>query len=146
MELPNLVFFISLIFFWFFIKPYLYFKSSKKLKLPPGPTGLPIIGSRPNQSLAKIHGPLMTLKLGSITTVIASSPETAKEILQKRDKTFSVPDAVASQPNHEATIAWVPPDNLPKGMTPENLDMEEQFGVTLRKAIPLVAVPNVEKK
>ncbi|WMV34646.1 hypothetical protein MTR67_028031 [Solanum verrucosum] len=35
---------------------------------------------------------------------------------------------------------------LPKGMTPENLDMEEQFGVTLRKAIPLVAVPNVEKK
>lgn len=31
---------------------------------------------------------------------------------------------------------------LQKGMTPENLDMEEQFEViTLRKAIPVVAVP-----
>ncbi|PHT79022.1 hypothetical protein T459_17074 [Capsicum annuum] len=32
---------------------------------------------------------------------------------------------------------------LQKGMTPENLDMEEQFEViTLRKAIPVVAVPS----
>lgn len=30
---------------------------------------------------------------------------------------------------------------LPDGMTPEKLDMEEQFGVTLKKAIPLVAIP-----
>ncbi|KAK4365799.1 hypothetical protein RND71_013679 [Anisodus tanguticus] len=122
MELPILLFCISLIFSWFIIKPYLNFKSSRKL--PPGPTGLPIIGSllqlgpRPNRSLdelAKVHGPLMTLQLGSVTTVIASSPETAKEILQKHDKTFSartVPDAVASQPNREATMAWVPPDNM----------------------------------
>ncbi|XP_070003751.1 cytochrome P450 76T24-like [Nicotiana sylvestris] len=92
--------------------------------LPPGPPGLPIIGSllelgsRPNQSLAelaKIHGPLMTLKLGSVTTIVASSPETAKEILHKHDETFSartVPVAVAAQPNLEATVAWINGDHL----------------------------------
>ncbi|XP_059299290.1 geraniol 8-hydroxylase-like isoform X2 [Lycium ferocissimum] len=113
MELPILLFCISLIFCWFIIKPFLYSKSSRKL--PPGPTGLPIIGSllelgpRPNRSLAElaeIYGPLMTLKLGSVTTIIASSPETAKEILQIHDKTLSartVPHVVASQPNVEAT-------------------------------------------
>ncbi|XP_059299291.1 geraniol 8-hydroxylase-like [Lycium ferocissimum] len=121
MELPIILFCISLIFWWFIIKPYVY---SKSRKLPPGPTGIPIVGSllelgsKPNQSLAelaKIYGPLMTLKLGSVTTIIASSPETAKEILQKHDKTFSartVPHVVASQPNPEATLAWVPADNM----------------------------------
>ncbi|CAN4099799.1 unnamed protein product [Withania somnifera] len=123
MELPILLLCISLIFYWFFIKSVIFNFSKSSRKLPPGPTGLPIIGSllelgsRPNRSLAelaKTHGPLMTLKLGSIATVIASSAETAKEILQKHDKTFSartVPDAVASQPNPEATLGWVPPDN-----------------------------------
>ncbi|KAM3375387.1 hypothetical protein P3S68_014101 [Capsicum galapagoense] len=123
MELPILLLCISLIFCCFFIKP-LVLNSKSSRKLPPGHTGLPIIGSllnlgsRPNRSLAelaKIHGPLMTLKLGSVTTVIASSPETAKEILQKHDKTFSacvVPDAVTAQPNPEATMAWVPADNM----------------------------------
>ncbi|PHT45599.1 hypothetical protein CQW23_14757 [Capsicum baccatum] len=120
MELPIL---LLCIFCWFFIKP-LILNSKSSRKLPPGPTGFPIIGSllelgsKPNRSLAelaKIHGPLMTLKLGSITTVIASSPETAKEILQKHAKIFSartVFNAAASQPNPEATIAWVPPDNM----------------------------------
>ncbi|TMW97813.1 hypothetical protein EJD97_004941 [Solanum chilense] len=118
MELLILLFSISLIFF------IILNITKSTTKLPPGPTGFPIIGSllqlgsKPNQSLAelaKIHGPLMTLKLGSITTVIASSPETAKEILQKHDKTFSgrtISDAVSSQPNREATLAWVPPDNM----------------------------------
>ncbi|XP_009626636.1 geraniol 8-hydroxylase [Nicotiana tabacum] len=122
MELPILsifLFFISLL--WFIIKPYLH---SKARKLPPGPTGLPIIGSllklgsKPNRSLAelaKIHGPLMTLKLGSVTTIVASSADIAKEILHKHDETFSariVPVAVAAQPNPEATLAWVNGDHL----------------------------------
>lgn len=32
---------------------------------------------------------------------------------------------------------------LPDGMPPEDLDMEEQFGVTLRKAAPLCAIPTL---
>ncbi|XP_006353721.1 geraniol 8-hydroxylase-like [Solanum tuberosum] len=35
---------------------------------------------------------------------------------------------------------------LPDGMDPEKLNMEEQFGVSLRKAVPLVAVPSMEVK
>ncbi|XP_060212491.1 geraniol 8-hydroxylase-like isoform X2 [Lycium barbarum] len=120
MELPILLIF-SLSFFWFIIKPYVQSKSRKNL--PPGPTGLPIIGSllklgsKPNQSLtklAKIHGPLMTLKLGSLTTIVVSSADVAKEILHKHDETFSariVPVAVAAQPNPEGTIAWVNGDH-----------------------------------
>ncbi|CAN4099801.1 unnamed protein product [Withania somnifera] len=34
---------------------------------------------------------------------------------------------------------------LPDGMAPEKLDMEEQFGVSLRRANPLVAIPSMER-
>ncbi|PKI49976.1 hypothetical protein CRG98_029650, partial [Punica granatum] len=91
-------------------------------KLPPGPSGFPILGSllnlgaRPHESLfhmARRHGPLMTLRLGFVTTVVASSPEAAKEVLGKHDKTFSdrlIPDVIMAQPNPESTLAWVPGD------------------------------------
>ncbi|KAJ7976563.1 Cytochrome P450 family protein [Quillaja saponaria] len=90
---------------------------------PPGPTGLPILGNlhqlgpRPHESLSnlsKIYGHLMSLRLGSVTVIIASSPSTAQEILHKHDQTFSnrpVPDSVASQPHVEGTLAWVPGDH-----------------------------------
>ncbi|XP_009777846.2 geraniol 8-hydroxylase-like [Nicotiana tabacum] len=119
MELHTILLLCISLFCWFFFKTYLH---SKSRKLPPGPTGFPIIGSllelgsKPHHSLAnlaKIHGPLMTLKLGSVTTIVASSPETAKEILQKHDKTLSartVTDAITAQPNPEATLAWVTGD------------------------------------
>lgn len=120
MELSILIIFI-ISFFWFIIKPYI---NSESKKLPPGPTGLPIIGSllelgsKPNQSLAelaKTHGPLMTLQLGSLTTIVVSSADVAKEILHRHDETFSarvVPAAVAAQPNPEATLAWVNGDHI----------------------------------
>ncbi|CAI0409396.1 unnamed protein product [Linum tenue] len=66
--------------------------------LPPGPARIPIIGNlhslgrNPHKSLAdlaKIHGPLMSLKLGQVTLIVASSPAAAKEILQKHDKVLS---------------------------------------------------------
>ncbi|OMP00099.1 Cytochrome P450 [Corchorus olitorius] len=97
---------------------FLFLRRSSAKNLPPGPINLPIIGSlhrlgtHPNQSLyelAKTYGPLMTLRLGYVTTIIASSAETAKLILQTHDQTFSdrpVPDAVASQPNPESTLGW----------------------------------------
>ncbi|XP_052210799.1 geraniol 8-hydroxylase-like [Diospyros lotus] len=122
MELYILLICISISWFFFFFFNPLHRRSSAK-KLPPGPAGLPLIGSlhslgpRPNQSLAelsKIYGPIMTLKLGSVTTVVASSADAAKAILQTHDHSFSgrpVPASVATQPNPDATIAWVPPDN-----------------------------------
>ncbi|KAE8670853.1 Detected protein of unknown function [Hibiscus syriacus] len=51
----------------------------------------------------------MTLRLGYVTTVVVSSAEIAKQVLLTHDETFSdhkVPDSVASQPNHESTLAW----------------------------------------
>ena len=99
------------------------FKKSHTKNLPPGPTGIPILGNlhqlgtHPHVTLhnmAKQFGPLMTLNLGSITTVVASSPDTTKEILHTHDQTFSnrpVPDSVAAQPHPEGTLAWVPGDH-----------------------------------
>ncbi|KAG6400309.1 hypothetical protein SASPL_137135 [Salvia splendens] len=89
-------------------------------KLPPGPTPLPIIGNihllgrNPHRSLAKLsrtYGPLMHLKLGSITTIVASSPEIAREILQKHDQTCSsraVPCVAQAMGHAEASMAWLP--------------------------------------
>ncbi|KAK7317424.1 hypothetical protein RJT34_01646 [Clitoria ternatea] len=87
-------------------------KSKAKSKLPPGPTPLPIIGNllqlgnKPHHSLAKlsdIHGPIMTLKLGQVTSIVISSAEMAKEVLQTHDLLLSnrtVPDAL-SVLNHD---------------------------------------------
>ncbi|PIA31294.1 hypothetical protein AQUCO_05100079v1, partial [Aquilegia coerulea] len=92
----------------------------RKTNLPPGPFPLPIVGSlfklgiKPHQSLAElatIYGPLMTLKLGSVTTIVVSSPAIAKEVLQKNDKIFSnrtIPDALRALDHHKHSMAWLP--------------------------------------
>ena len=60
--------------------------------LPPGPPPLPIFGNLinlgnkphiPLAELAKTYGPLMTLQLGQVPTVIISSAAVAKEALQE---------------------------------------------------------------
>ncbi|KAJ7972079.1 Cytochrome P450 family protein [Quillaja saponaria] len=112
---------LSITLFLFIIRTFL--NCSRHKNHPPGPTGLPILGNlhqlgpRPHESLSnlsKIYGHLMSLRLGSITVVIASSPSTAQEILHKHDQTFAnrpVPDSVAAQPHIEGTLAWVPGDH-----------------------------------
>ncbi|KAF8389635.1 hypothetical protein HHK36_024154 [Tetracentron sinense] len=89
-------------------------------KLPPGPVPLPIVGSlfklgdRPHESLAELaqtYGPLMTLKLGRITTVVVSSPSMAKEVLQNNDQAFAnrtIPDSVRALNHHEVSMVWLP--------------------------------------
>lgn len=91
-----------------------------RAKLPPGPIGLPLfgsllqIGAKPHKSLAKLakqYGPLITVQLGSVTNVVVSSAEMAKEIFQKHDADFSgksVPDAVAGGlRNHDVAMPWI---------------------------------------
>ncbi|KAK4428918.1 cytochrome [Sesamum alatum] len=92
----------------------------RSAKLPPGPYPFPIIGSilqlgqNPHQSLtklSKIYGPLMHLKLGSVDTVVVSSPEMAKEILQTHDQAFPLRMTTAATralDHHTTSVAFLP--------------------------------------
>ncbi|KAL0392083.1 UNVERIFIED_CONTAM: Ferruginol synthase [Sesamum radiatum] len=69
---------------------------------------------KPHQSLAelsKTYGPLMSLQLGSIYTVVVSSPELAKEVLQKHDQVFSgrtIAAAAQVHDHHKISMAYLP--------------------------------------
>ncbi|KAL2462989.1 Cytochrome [Forsythia ovata] len=89
-------------------------------KLPPGPYPFPIIGNilqlgkNPHQSLtklSKIYGPLMYLKLGSRNTIVVSSPDIAKQVLQKHDQVFSsrtIPAAATAYDHYKKSVGWLP--------------------------------------
>nr|AYV88900.1 cytochrome P450 oxidase CYP736A220 [Polygala tenuifolia] len=77
----------------------------KNKKLPPGPRGLPILGHlhllgdlphRNLQKLAQKYGHIMYLRLGSVPTIVVSSPQAAELFLKTHDLNF------ASRPSLEA--------------------------------------------
>ncbi|CAL5442255.1 unnamed protein product [Camellia sinensis] len=91
-------------------------KSSKNSprKLLPGPTPLPLIGNflklsdKPHKSLAelaKIYGPIMTIKLGQVNTVVISSPTMAKDLCFSNR---SIPDNVRAQNHNQFSATWMP--------------------------------------
>ncbi|KAK6918466.1 Cytochrome P450 [Dillenia turbinata] len=96
--------------------------SRKPAPLPPGPCGLPIIGNMlqlgtlPHQALAKLsktYGPVMSLKLGIMTTIVFSSSDVAEEVFKKHDKNFAnrtIFDAARALDHHKRSIAWQPAD------------------------------------
>lgn len=102
--------------------------ANHKLPLPPGPSSLPIfgnlleLGKKPHQSLAhlaKIHGPVIRLKLGQVTTIIISSADMAKEVLQTHDLLFSdrtVPHAVTVHNHDQYSLAFIPVSPLWRDM------------------------------
>ncbi|XP_076899027.1 6,7,8-trihydroxycoumarin synthase-like [Bidens hawaiensis] len=82
-----------------FLLPIIIRFLSKTRPLPPGPPGLPIIGNlhQLNVSehlseylwgLSKTYGPLMSLRIGRVQTLVVSSAEMAKEILKTNDLVF----------------------------------------------------------
>ncbi|KAJ0559094.1 putative ferruginol synthase [Helianthus annuus] len=108
---------LSCIIFFFFLLHAIYLHRNQRL--PPGPAGLPIIGNlldlgpKPHESLAKLsktYGPLMTIRMGTITNVVASTPEAAREILQRNDEACSgriIPDAAASLADNDVAMVWI---------------------------------------
>jgi len=70
----------------------------KRFRLPPGPSGwpliggLPLLGNMPHHSLyqlSKQYGPIMYMKLGTTDTVVVSSPKMAEACLKTNDLNFS---------------------------------------------------------
>ncbi|XP_059643246.1 geraniol 8-hydroxylase-like [Cornus florida] len=118
-----LSFILCVLFIWTSVQGLLSIANGTKAspgKLPPGPAPLPFIGNilklsnQPHKSLsdlAKTYGPIMTLKLGQITTVVISSSTMAREILQTQDLSFSnrfVPDAARARDHHLISVSWLP--------------------------------------
>lgn len=91
---------------------------------PPGPPrslGWPIIGllhiigKAPHRSLAtlsRFYGPVMSLRLGSLTTVVISSPEAAREVLKRLDHVFSAQafSETVTTISHQEDVSspWIP--------------------------------------
>ncbi|KAI3468364.1 hypothetical protein Pfo_025027 [Paulownia fortunei] len=96
------------------------FKAPKSSQASSGALSFSIVGNilqlgqNPHQSLAKLsktYGPLMSLQLGRIYAVVVSSPEIAKEILQKHDQAFSsrtIPAAAHAYDHHKISMAYLP--------------------------------------
>ncbi|KAM7254821.1 hypothetical protein ACFE04_020062 [Oxalis oulophora] len=104
---------IILLFFLFIILFTFFFATSRRSvhknvqKLPPGPRPLPIIGNlhllgtlphRSLYTLSKKYGPIMSLKLGQVPTIIVSSPQAAELFLKTHDIVF------ASRPIIQASV------------------------------------------
>ncbi|XP_020209422.1 geraniol 8-hydroxylase [Cajanus cajan] len=89
-------------------------------KLPPGPSLVSIIRNslelykKPQQTmakLAKVYGPIMRFKIGQSTTVIISSTDAAKEILQTHDTLFSDrtnPDITTAYNHNHYSLVFLP--------------------------------------
>ncbi|KAG0604366.1 hypothetical protein M758_10G166500 [Ceratodon purpureus] len=102
--------------------------------LPPGPTGLPIIGSlhllgqRPHERLAQMahkYKPLMSLYLGQKLCIVATSSETAMEFLKTQDNVFS------SRPPLRGAEIIFPKDISFSDITPEARQMRKIFHLQL---------------
>ncbi|XP_047983334.1 ferruginol synthase 1-like [Salvia hispanica] len=106
----------------FLITAATWFISSRQRRknLPPGPFPLPIVGNmlqlgtQPHETFAKLskkYGPLMSVNLGSLYTVIVSSPEMAKEIMHKHGQVFSgrtIAQAVEACGHDKISMGFLP--------------------------------------
>ncbi|BAT79695.1 hypothetical protein LR48_Vigan04g043900 [Vigna angularis] len=75
-----------------------FLKRSSSLPLPPGPKPWPVLGNFPHMgpvphhslaALARVHGPLMHLRLGFVDVVVAASASVAEQFLKIHDSNFS---------------------------------------------------------
>ncbi|CAA7388888.1 unnamed protein product [Spirodela intermedia] len=89
---------VSIVFYWF-----RRVKNEARL-LPPGPRGLPLLGSLPFlgsdlhicfAEIARTYGPVVSLRLGAKLCVLLSSPQAVKEALKDQDAIFANHDAPA---------------------------------------------------
>ncbi|XP_030455462.1 cytochrome P450 CYP736A12-like [Syzygium oleosum] len=100
MESSTLAILLSLLFTTLlsFTARLLLLSNQSRRRLPPGPPPLPIIGNLhmlghlPHRSLRRLsarYGPIMSLRLGLVPTVVVSSPKAAKAFLGVHDAIFA---------------------------------------------------------
>ncbi|PIA63579.1 hypothetical protein AQUCO_00201135v1 [Aquilegia coerulea] len=77
---------------------WLWSKNNNSKSSPPGPLGLPIIGTlhllgdlppRAMRKLSQKYGPIMKLRIGRVPVVVVSTPEAAELFLKTNDKIIS---------------------------------------------------------
>ncbi|KAJ9546258.1 hypothetical protein OSB04_025965 [Centaurea solstitialis] len=112
-EIIMIILLIPLPLLYFFFR--LITNSSKQPPLPPGPYPWPIVGNLFQirndlhvhfAEMARVHGPLMSLRLGQKTLIIGSSPAAAQHILKTHDHMLSGRDLSLAliQDNDEPTV------------------------------------------
>ncbi|KAJ8899645.1 hypothetical protein K2173_018619 [Erythroxylum novogranatense] len=79
---------------WAMVTERRHRRMEEQRQLPPGPRSWPVVGNifqlglSPHESftkLARVHGPIMTLWLGSMCTVVISSNEVARDMFKNHD-------------------------------------------------------------
>nr|ACN40859.1 unknown [Picea sitchensis] len=84
--------------FVFFFSCWIFHQSRRNERLPPGPYPWPIIGNlhqlrlpfhRNLKDLADKYGPILFLRFGSVSTVVVSSSEMAKQFYKTHDLIFA---------------------------------------------------------
>ncbi|KAL3691456.1 hypothetical protein R1sor_005107 [Riccia sorocarpa] len=89
---------LAAIFIGLFLIRKLILRSRILKRLPPGPTpwpvigNLPLLGALPHVNLAKLaerYGPLMSMRIGSINFLVASSAKYAEEFLKTNDRIWA---------------------------------------------------------
>ncbi|XP_048428075.1 geraniol 8-hydroxylase-like [Pyrus x bretschneideri] len=113
---------LSLMVVWISVHAIYYSFAGRKIptRLPPGPKPFPFIGNllelgnEPHLSLTNLsqrYGPIFTLHLGQVTTVVVSSSTVAKEVLRTHDHFFcnrTIPDAVQARDHAKYGMPWLP--------------------------------------
>ncbi|KAJ1419158.1 Cytochrome P450 [Sesbania bispinosa] len=99
---------------------WLYFLKPNTQRLPPGPSGLPFFGNLLSldpdlhtyfAGLARTHGPIFKLQLGSKLGIVLSSPSMARQVLKDHDTVFAnrdVPAAGRVATYGGSDIVWTP--------------------------------------
>ncbi|KAK7394876.1 hypothetical protein VNO78_15417 [Psophocarpus tetragonolobus] len=100
--------------------PRLFNHTPQSTNLPPGPHPFSILGNifevatNPHKALTKlsrIYGPVLTVKLGSITTIVISSPQVAKQVLHENGQVFSsrtIRHSLQALDHHKYSLVFMP--------------------------------------
>ncbi|KAF9593484.1 hypothetical protein IFM89_023533 [Coptis chinensis] len=96
MEFELVGLFVALVLYviWAMLTERRHRRREEQGQLPPGPRGLPVVGNifqlgwAPHVSfmeLARKHGPIMTVRLGIMKTIVISSNDVAREMFRNHD-------------------------------------------------------------